>query len=98
MKYKTIIETNNIKGFKFFEDSNGKYIIGKDAGVKNDEWIALYFTEYEQKPQTGHWIIDSWLWNCSNCGEYYHKDNARKYHFCPNCGIRMVGDDNENSD
>lgn len=52
MKYKTIIETDDIKSFKFFEDGNGKYIVGKDAGAENDEWIALYFTECEQERMT----------------------------------------------
>ena len=52
MKYRTIIEIDDIKDFKFFEDGNGKYIVGKDAGAENDEWIALYFTECEQEPKT----------------------------------------------
>lgn len=49
MKYKAIIETNDYKDFEFFEDGNGKYIHGIDAGAVNSEWIALYFTEVEQE-------------------------------------------------
>ena len=50
MKYKAIIETDDYKNFEFFEDGNGKYIHGIDAGAVNNEWIALYFTECEQEP------------------------------------------------
>ena len=48
MKYKAIIETDDFENFKFFEDGNGKYIHGIDAGAVNDEWIVLYFTEYQE--------------------------------------------------
>lgn len=50
MKYKAIIETDDFKNFEFFEDGNGKYIHGIDAGAVNNEWIPLYFTECEQEP------------------------------------------------
>lgn len=51
MKYKAIIETDCYRDFEFFEDSNGKYMIGKDAGATpNDGWIRLYFTELEKEP------------------------------------------------
>ena len=49
MKYKTIIETDDFEYFEFFEDGNGKYIRGIDAGAVNNEWIALYFTECKQE-------------------------------------------------
>lgn len=48
MKYKAIIETDDYKDFKFFEDGNGKYIHGIDAGAENNEWIVLYFKECKQ--------------------------------------------------
>jgi hypothetical protein len=35
MKYKAIIETDEIDDFEFFEDGNGKYIHGIDAGAIN---------------------------------------------------------------
>ena len=50
MKYKAIIETDEFKDFEFYEDGNGKYIHGIDAGSVNGEWIPLYFTECEQEP------------------------------------------------
>lgn len=50
MRYKAIIETDDFDDFEFFEDGNGKYIHGIDAGAVNNEWIALYFTECEQEP------------------------------------------------
>ena len=49
MKYEAVIETDDYEDFEFFEDGNGKYIHGIDAGAVNNEWIALYFTEVEQE-------------------------------------------------
>ena len=49
MKYRAVIETDGYEDFEFFEDGNGKYIHGIDAGSQNNEWIALYFTECEQE-------------------------------------------------
>ena len=96
MKYKTIIETDDYKNFEFFEDGNGKYIHGIDAGAVNNEWIALYFTECEQYIKTGHWIpvyqgdeiID---YRCSECefGNTFGKGTIGM-NFCPVCGCRMV--------
>ncbi len=49
MKYKAVLDTDEFKDFEFFEDGNGKYIHGIDAGAVNNEWIALYFTECEKE-------------------------------------------------
>lgn len=50
MKYKAVIETDDYKNFEFFEDGNGKYMVGKDAGATPfDGWIPLYFTECEEE-------------------------------------------------
>ena len=49
MKYKAVIETDDYKDFEFFEDGNGKYLHGIDAGAVNGEWILLYFTECKQE-------------------------------------------------
>ena len=50
MKYKAVIETDDYIDFKFFEDGNGKYMVGKDAGATPfEEWIPLYFTECEEE-------------------------------------------------
>lgn len=96
MKYNAIIETDDFKDFKFFEDGYGKYIHGIDAGAVNNEWIALYFTECEQEPKTGHWIITNDYYTgaygdidyveCSCCHEYSLEEGD----YCPNCGARMV--------
>ena len=45
-----------------------------------------------QPSRKGHWKIDSWLWSCDNCNKTYHKDDARTFKFCPNCGVDMRGD------
>lgn len=47
-----------------------------------------------QEPKTGHWILggyDEYYYICDRCkfvaSEYYAKP---KFHYCPNCGARMV--------
>ena len=50
MKYKAIIETDDYKDFEFYQDGIGKFLVVKDAGAVNNEWIPLYFTECEQEP------------------------------------------------
>ena len=96
MKYKTIIETDDFENFKFFEDGNGKYIQGIDAGAENKEWIALYFTEYK----TGHWIEkDDYLYVCSECGQYIYSETEHdllEFHaFCGRCGAKMYESQDE---
>ena len=48
MKYKAIIDTDEFKDFKFFEDADGKYLVVKDANAESGEWIALHFEEIEK--------------------------------------------------
>ena len=48
-----------------------------------------------QEPRKGHWIgIDEDPhedWECDNCGFVIWADeNIEKFHYCPNCGCRMV--------
>lgn len=50
MKYKAIIETDEFENFEFFEDGNGKYMVGHDAGATaSGGWIPLHFTECNQE-------------------------------------------------
>ena len=49
MKYKTTIDTDEFKDFKFFEDGIGTYMVAKDAGASQDGWMSLYFTEVEKE-------------------------------------------------
>lgn len=51
MKYIAIIDTDDYKDFKFFEDADGKYLIAKDANAKNDEWISLHFIQAESEDE-----------------------------------------------
>ena len=50
MKYIAVLDTDDYKDFKFFEDSIGKYMVGKDANATANGWIPLFFTECEQEP------------------------------------------------
>lgn len=49
------------------------------------------------EPKTGEWIYNvdnesiSELWNCSECGQW----SFAKTNYCPNCGKRMKGENNE---
>jgi hypothetical protein len=64
-------------------ESNGTYYGMREGGI-----------EFE-KEKTGKWIND-WemgMSECSCCGETYlwedHK-GTENFHYCPNCGTRMV--------
>lgn len=51
MKYKAIIDTDDIENFEFFEDGIGKYMVAKDANAcaGHNGWIPLYFKEVEKE-------------------------------------------------
>ena len=49
MKYIAIIDTDEFKDFKFFEDADGKYLVAKDANAKSEEWIPLHFIDIESE-------------------------------------------------
>lgn len=51
MKYKTIVDTDEFKDFKFFEDEIGPYMVAKDANACADSsgWIPLYFKEVKEE-------------------------------------------------
>ena len=51
MKYVAVINTDDYKNFKFFEDADGKYLVARDAGAESDEWIVLHFTEAEAESE-----------------------------------------------
>ena len=90
MKYKTIVDTEEFKDFKFFEDGIGKYMIGKDAGAAQDGWMPLYFTEVKEEHENGN-VLDKVRAEIENhCGLI--KENHCKY--CSYCnsvmGVREI--------
>ena len=47
----------------------------------------------EQEPKTGHWILtdDDIFVYCSECEDsYYQRPIDASWHYCPNCGAKMV--------
>ena len=75
--------------------------IGRDPmGGLNYERILKYLPTAE--PKTGSWIADGqkqkhgyeWM-HCSVCGFSDIDVPASHTNFCPNCGARMEGEDNE---
>ena len=58
------------------------------ADAVQGEWIEKY---------NGNGWNDFWDYTCSNCGKKYERADAVLYHanYCPNCGARMKGGDNE---
>lgn len=36
------------------------------------------------------------IWSCSECGCYFEDwDEQPTYNFCPNCGAKMIGEEND---
>ena len=79
-------------------------------GKKNTEKVEISVLQLnraikalEQESKTGRWISDDrddFLWKCSNCnhnsGYLGNRFSKPKYNFCPNCGPKMmVEEDNE---
>lgn len=48
MKYIAVIDTDDYKDFKFYEDADGEYLIARDANAEPDEWIPLHFIKAEK--------------------------------------------------
>lgn len=82
-----------------------KYQKAFDDGYANGYMQARF--DYEQEPKTGHWI----KYGIPRCGEQHYKCTLCEYYinfgqwgelytkefkYCPNCGARMRGAENEN--
>ena len=76
---------------------------------KNEEFASVLKRVFMQlpsvtpQPKIGHWIL---LDECVNSGYYCSEclkkvvkegwsNTVKKIKYCPNCGVRMRGDDNE---
>ncbi len=47
MKYVAIIDTDEYKNFKFFEDGCGEYLVARDENAQFNEWVRLPFVKAE---------------------------------------------------
>ena len=86
------LDENGLHSERWCGISDSKRIIMNAPSVSNrpqGEWE----TEYH-----GNGWNDYWDYTCSNCGKKYEKADAVLYkaNFCPNCGARMEGANNEN--
>ena len=68
----------------------------EDGGCKVEEWIDKFPSA--DRPQ-GEWIKRFGLINCSVCKHSNWSDSfedlLRSFNYCPNCGARMKGADDE---
>ena len=56
---------------------------------KTGEWCADYDGYSDGEP-----VYD--MWWCSACGEYFDEwDDKPTWNYCPNCGAKMIGDDED---
>lgn len=96
-----VARENSIK----YTDNYAKIMWSRANGIR-DAIIEVYDapTIDIDRPQ-GKWIEeyhgngwnDYWDYTCSNCGKKYERADAVLYkaNFCPNCGVRMKGVDDE---
>lgn len=68
------------------------FMIDRDD-LTSEDYKILYKKMMNERRFKGrtHWIVDGFVWTCSNCKETYHGDDAKKYTFCPHCGKKMGG-------
>ena len=62
-------------------------------GVKEVESIKQAVWVFESGQPDNAW---AWWYKCSECGFSDEEHNQKMYPFCPNCGTKMKGDNNEN--
>ena len=61
----------------------------EECGVLFGKALDMVIQALEQIKE-GHWVDEKVRWRCSECGWWY--PDWKKFNFCPNCGARMVGD------
>ena len=68
---------------------------------EKSKFCRQFYMEEEQR--TGKWerhysrsnVYEDLCWHCSACGYYHADDWTNKFKFCPNCGAKMEGANNE---
>lgn len=58
----------------------------------NYYWHEKVLIEPMPKPKQGEWIEDGGIEKCNQCGE---RKEFPHWNFCPNCGARMKGADDD---
>jgi len=76
-----------------------EYLITEALDVVADLCVKQTPSVNPQEPKTGHWHIAHGMYEdrfWCDCGFVKIIDNSMKdWKYCPNCGARMVGDNNE---
>ena len=74
---------------------------------RDGEWKSADLDElieaYEAEPKHGRWVVSEGtlggyaVLHCKKCGTTFNYVPSWKYHYCPNCGARMDGGENDNN-
>ena len=74
------------------------------ASDELSDWLEVAKVMLEEVPSAdrpqGEWIEQEDCWQCSECGDEYVlevgvKPIDARMHYCPNCGARMKGADDD---
>jgi DNA-directed RNA polymerase subunit RPC12/RpoP len=91
----------NIATYRIIEIIDNAQITEQQAIDKLHEtgWLIKHDKEMTERPH-GKWIKHEWGYSCSVCGEsndYAYDNNIHKFtdNYCPNCGAKMDGGEEE---
>lgn len=93
---KAIVDSRN----RYYNSASNQYLVGRCDGLDIAAGLLRVAPAADVAPVVhGRWVSkNEWTFVCSNCDyvDAYPFDD--RYNYCPNCGAKMDGGDNDATD